>query len=168
MISMTSLQERRIKLQADLAAETERHEKAITALRHETSENETLIAQEKAGLDHDKILLAEHVLGARGYGLGEGDKPAQVRAAIADILDGCKLLRREYFATKNYDRFRSQGTRHPYGYGPSHGSVNFQIGLSDPVRKRIREGGSLTADEIEAAVYYLTCIAQIEAATVKV
>lgn len=165
-MDISALQLRIIELDSQLSVEAKRHAEAYAALLAARGECLTQINNVKSGLDEKKLLLAEHVIYARVFGAGEGEKSWAVQAAITDILNGCGRIRNEYFGTKNYDRFYSQGLICEYGRGPRHGAVNFSIGLKREPRKRLLSGGVLTSDEIEAAVYYLTFLRVIEAARV--
>ncbi len=118
------------------------------------------IEQRKAGLDESKILLAEHAIYVTGIYGPFGDDQAAVNAAISDIADGCTKegygrLRSDGLGTKTYDRFSHQRCDCSYSCGPRHGSIVFQIGLKREVRGRLEGGGELTADEKDAAIYYL-------------
>lgn len=78
--------------------------------------------------------------------------------AISDAIcsiqtDGSMALVSEYIGVKNYAHFGDQRSDHPYGYGPSHGSIVFSIGRQ--ARSESRESGIvLGADEI----YALECL----------
>lgn len=115
------------------------------------------------GLDAAKIELADHVIYVRGDYERAGQDRAQCREdAIRELLAGGGRLRTEYCGTKSYDRWHGQWSCHPYGMGPSHGSIIFEIGMQRTVR-----GRDLTADEIDAAVYYLRNLERIQAASRK-
>lgn len=115
------------------------------------------------GLDAAKIELADHVIYVRGDYERAGQDRAQCREdAIRELLAGGGRLRTEYCGTKNYERWRGQLSGHPYGMGPRHGSIVFEIGMQRTVR-----GRDLTADEIDAAVYYLRNLERIQAASRK-
>lgn len=138
-----------------LQAATKEWERQRDGILSEIRICQELIEQAKSGLDDAKILHAEHVIYAGGKFGPIGDDAATVQEAIADIAAGCPKLRHEYFGTKNYDRWTHQRSNHTYGYGPSHGSIVFEIGLPGPVRDRLRNGGELTPEEKDAAIYYL-------------
>ena len=117
----------------------------------ELSEKEKVVSE---GLDLEKIELGKKVLYIHGnpYQRCQDTKSdgsnTLAKLAIADILDGCKHLRREYFGQKRYEGYH-QRSDHSYGYGPSHGSIVEEVGL----RNREKE---LSEEEVEAAVYFLT------------
>lgn len=52
--------------------------------------------------------------------------------AIEDLRRGAPRLSRGYFGVKAYDRWDSQRHDSGYGFGPSHGSIWFRIGLRRP------------------------------------
>ena len=142
--------------------------RAENHLNTEIRSREILIAQQEAGLDLAQISLAETVVFATDYAKG-GDDRASARAdAIKYFVSGAPLspngygnLRWEFFGTKSYDCWHGQRTDCEYGFGPSHGSIIFLIGMVEAVRKR-----ELTAEECEAAVYYLTNLRRIQDAKV--
>ena len=80
------------------------------------------------------------------------------RSAIRDAMNKLTRdgMRREYVGIKNYDSFGDQGSDHPYGMGPRHGSIVFAVNRS--IRDR-----ELTEQELEDALYYLNAYEQIEA-----
>jgi hypothetical protein len=135
--------------------EKQRHESEMKSLDNARLAARRIVEASTAGLDSDKIQLAETVIYAQGN-YGHGDDFAAVKEAISDIANGCKNLRVEYFGTKNYAHWFHQGTQHGYGYGPSHGSVVFSIGLLPEARRR-----DLTPDEADAAIYYLSNIGKV-------
>lgn len=127
---------------------------------------QTSLARAEAGLDLDKIALAETVIYATDYARGGTDRNSARQDAIKQISTGEPIspysdLRRHYFGTKNYDGWRGQREDHQYGYGPRHGSTCFEIGLLAEARKR-----DLTDAEREAAVYYLVNLERVQAARV--
>lgn len=118
------------------------------------------LAVDAVGLDRQKIERARNVLEIRGsFSRGGDERASVVRDAINVLLDGKPDLRTKYFGTKSYDRWHGQRSDHCYGYGPKHGSVIFAIGLRGDYRE-----ADLTPKEVEACVYFLTCIEAIEAA----
>ena len=139
-----------IKLDVQIEEEKWRHENEMRVLNAaKTAATEIRIAA-TAGMDTAQLQLAETVLYVKGD-FGHGDDYLAVQEAIKDIAEGCTLLRQEYIATKNYGRWYHQGTGHPYGFGPKHGYVVFEIGLVPAARNR-----KLTPAEADAAIYYLS------------
>jgi hypothetical protein len=118
----------------------------------------------RKGLNPEVIALAETVLSVRGnYERAGGESAGAVRDAITDLADngGARLADRT-FGVKDYDRWTGQRCDCSYGCGPRHGSVTFDIGLNEEVRRRVREGAGLTEDETEAAIYYLANLKEIQ------
>ena len=118
----------------------------------------------RQGFDLEKIELAKTILFVHGnpYALTDdshGDRNPIALEAIRDLLGGCKVLRREYFGNKRYERFYQSGTW-SYFCGPTYGHVVDEVGLKESARKR-----ALAPDEVEAAVYYLTIYNQLKDAT---
>lgn len=153
-MTLTQIEKARTEAKDKLKAATEANRNAERALQWEINE---LNRQEKMaldGVDLTKIQLGEHVLSVDMRESLRGDDRAEIADAITDLTKGAPTLKREYFATKNYDRWDHQGIGScHYGYGPSHGSVVFSIGLSDALLGKNER--DLTADEIEAAIYLL-------------
>jgi len=127
----------------------------------------TLISQSASGLDVEKIALAETVLYTTAYSKGGEDRASARQDAIDQLaLHGGGQLWDEFYGTKAYAHWYGQRSDHRYGLGPKHGSVVFQIGLTQAARQRVPQ--ELTAQEIEAAVYYLTNLERIQAAAEQV
>lgn len=155
---------------ADLRVQLAAFEKATAAhvadLKRQIADRQTLLNQTEAGLDRSAIELAETVLVVTDYSRG-GDERNHARQKAIQWLSsqtpacGYGSLRYEYFGTKNYDRWNGQAVSCQYGYGPSHGSVCFSIGLTKQARER-----DLTPEEADAAIYYLLNIERIQAARV--
>lgn len=159
MASISKIIKERLALEAELKAMTESFERRKNELTQQIGkckEQEQIVS---SGLDLEKIELGKKVL----YVYGNPYKRCQdtksdgsntlAKLAIADILDGCKHLRKEYFGQKRYEGYH-QRRDHPYGLGPSHGSIVEEVGL----RNREKE---LSDEEVEAAVYYLTVWQQL-------
>lgn len=120
-------------------------------------------------LDLDKIHLAESLLEIRGYfGEGEGEKISVVDDAIKQLATNIAIrpvysdLWETFFGTKNLRSYRSQRCDCKYGFGPRHGSINFSVGLKSSVRSRKPQ--TLSDEEREACIYYLTKLESIEKA----
>ncbi len=151
------------RLSAELALHEADAKKRSAELTGEISAHRTVMARVEAGLDLDKIALAENFLGVTDYSRG-GDERNNARqdaikwfAGTLDMRNGYADLRSVYFGTKNYDRWSGQRADHSYGMGPRHGSTCFSIGLREDARKR-----DLTDDEREAAIYYLLNLEAIQ------
>ena len=129
----------------------EQEKKKVEEYIKELSDKEKVVAE---GLDLDKIEIGKKVLSIKGNPYTHcqdthmNGSNTLAKLAIADILDGCKHLRTEFFGQKRYAGFH-QRSDHRYGYGPSHGDIVESVGLRDPNKE-------LTEEEVEAAVYFLT------------
>ncbi len=132
----------------------------ITSLMAQLTEAKTAYGASAAGLDDGRIQIAKPLIYRRGWYDGSGEQKSCVQDFIHWLVTGesCTDPRNEYFGTKNYDRWYSQRSDHPYGMGPRHGSTNFAIGLAREARER-----DLTDTEREALAYYLENIAGIDA-----
>lgn len=151
--------------QADVAAHDEAAAKKRAELTNKIASIKEAIGLQSAHLDQAKIATAETVLSISGlYSDGGTDRASCVADAIKQIATGAALgpykdLWREYFGTKRYDGWYGQRSDHLYGYGPRHGSIIFRVGVRDGLRKKQAE---LSADEVEACVYYLTNLERIQ------
>lgn len=151
------------RLTTELAAHEVAAKAESTRLSNEIAAHRTIVARSEAGLDSDKIVLAETILRVSDYSSG-GDERNSARqdaikwfAGTLDSRNGYADLRNVYFGTKNYDRWVGQRADHSYGMGPRHGSTCFSIGLLERARRR-----DLTDEEREAAIYYLVNLEAIQ------
>lgn len=159
---------RRNELVAQRTQADKDHEKSQKVLTNEiVSLNEQLRIIELQ-LDAAKIQLAEQVIYVKGAYIPAGDDTEKVQSAINDLADGCSKtgyghLRTEYFGCKNYDRWYHQGSNHSYGFGPSHGSIVFEIGLKPTMLENLKTR-EMTTEERDAAIYYLLNLKPIQLA----
>lgn len=157
----------------DLRRQLADHEKATglesARLKGEIVARQTILNTAEAGLDNDKIALAQTVLKVRGlYAKGGEDRASVIQDAVSWLatqkvekigswgpytING---LDSADFGTKSYDRWHGQRSDHEWG-GPRHGTIIFQVGLIDRQRK-------LTEEEREAAIYYLLNLERAQAA----
>lgn len=75
--------------------------------------------------------------------------------AIADVRRGAPFMQRSYYGVKSYDAWPSQRADCQYGYGPSHGSIWFRIGLRS---RTAIEAVPLDETDRVACVRYLTAL----------
>lgn len=141
---------RKIELNRQQSILTKEYQETLKTI---TTEYDSLERLEKAAMNDlniDYIQIAESVMYVHGnpYGLTD-DRGFIADAAISDIANGCKKLKKEYFGNKVYSGYY-QRCDCEYGYGPSHGGIRDEIGLKSDVRKR-----ELTSDEKDACIYYL-------------
>lgn len=156
----------------EMMAALSAHETAAAAeasrLKEEIRKRREVLNFAQDGIDHAKVALAKSIIEVRGqYSRGGADRASCVSDAIKQVATGKPLgayvdLLRQFFGTKNYDRWIGQRCDCEYGYGPRHGSIVFAIGFTAAVRKR--EPFELTDDEAEAAIYYLVNLERIQAA----
>lgn len=146
------------KLLAKHEADVERDRKRLSALIREESVTLALLA---SGFDEEKIALAEGVLRVYGkYAKAGEERDSVIKDAIAWLSGesvGYRGLAKEYFGTKDYDRWHGQRSDHAYGYGPSHGCIIFSVGLLPSAR-----AGVLSEAQKDAAIYYLMNIQAIQ------
>ncbi|WP_182056545.1 hypothetical protein [Pantoea sp. ME81] len=108
-----------------------------------------------AGLDEEMVKRGMAVI-SFGEVKGISERKSCVRDAMDDLANGATALKTEYFGTKDYAHWSDQRCDCAYGYGPSHGSVVFRIGL-----KHDYQGKDLNPDDIECAIYCLLNIDKI-------
>lgn len=137
------------------------YKKEFSRLTNIRDEARSLINLAGQSIDITKVQLAETIIAVNKY-TGEGEQNSCVADAIRQFSSGQPLkyndLWKTYFGTKNYDQWSSQRSDHEYGYGPRHGSTNFSISVR--TKKKQNE---LTPDEVEAVIYYLTNLSNIQA-----
>lgn len=151
-----------------LLAETE---KKAVGLRQEIKLSSEIMALFESGLDYDKINRAEHVVHVSDLGNGATERRECIADAIKQFAtgkpeNGYQDLWTQYFGTKNYAHWRDQRVNCEYFMGPRHGSVVFRVETTAAARKRSQ--ADLTPDEVEAAIYYLTRIEDIQKAKASV
>jgi hypothetical protein len=150
-------------MHAELAEHEAAAKKKTADLQQRLAALQTSLNQGAAGLDLDKIALAETVIYATDYSRGGAERGGAVKDAIKFLATGEPLrtpygdLRREYFGTKNYAHWSGQRSDHTYGCGPRHGSTCFEVGLRTSARNR-----DLTEAERDAAIYYLLNLPAIQ------
>lgn len=159
----------------ELSEALEAHIKASreeeSRLRHEIEKRLAVLNMAEAGIDTEKVALAETILIVSDYSLGGADRESARLDAIKQLSTGKPIrphygdLWKVYFGTKNYDRWHGQRCDCEYGYGPRHGSICFTIRITEQARKRGQD--DLTADEVEAAIYYLLNLERIQEAARK-
>lgn len=137
-------------------------------LRGQIKQRANVLASAEQGLDLEKVRLAKTVVYVNGsYDRAGDDRASVIHDAIRQLATGEPIrqfygdLWSHYFGTKNYDRWSGQRSDHQYGYGPGHGSIVFRVGVIEDVRKT-RTQADLTAEEVEAAIYYLTNIKRVQ------
>jgi hypothetical protein len=157
-------------LRLDLQKHLDEATKQETFLRGQIQARVNVLESAADGIDHDKVTLAKTVLSIRGtYAKAGEDRKSVISDAVKQLSTGEPArphygdLWQYYFGTKSYDRWHGQRSDHPYHMGPGHGSIIFSVELTDRVRKN-RTHADLTADEIEAAIYYLMNLERVQAA----
>lgn len=148
------------ELRAELLAHREassRREREITNEMNECAKRLSLL---NAGLDTQKVAIARAVIDVGDYSRRGEDGNGARLDAIDEIAKGGGRLWAETFGVKNYAHWCGQRSDHTYGYCPKHGSVVFGIGLLRTVR--LRNPQTLTDAEIEAALYLLINLEQIQ------
>ncbi|NTG73259.1 hypothetical protein G6M02_07940 [Agrobacterium rhizogenes] len=158
---------RDLEIHLDVA---KRHE---AELREQIRQCAAVLASSADGIDYDKVELAKTVIYVHGsYARAGEDRASVIADAMKQIATGEPVrkvygdLWLRYFGTKNYDRWSGQRSDHPYFMGPGHGSIVFEVGLVEKVRKE-RQWADLSAAEIEAAIYYLVNLERVQAAEQK-
>lgn len=167
--SLTDAVQRQLALQTELKALKEETADRIKALEAQIVACQRFREFSGEGLDQEKIALAQTVVSVFGrYEDGGKDRDSVLSDAIRQFATGAPVRQRYgdlwhvYFGTKNYADWRGQREDHDYGYGPRHGATVFAIRLRDEVRKAPQY--NLTAEQIEACIYFLTNLPRVEAA----
>lgn len=152
-----------------LSAHIDAAKREEARLRDEIRARRSVLEMSAAGIDFEKVAIAKTIISVGGTYVNGGDDRASVVAdAIRQLATGAPIrqvygdLWRVRFGTKSYDRWHGQRCDCDYGMGPSHGSIIFAVGLTNAARKR--PYADLTPPEIEAAIYYLTNLARVQAA----
>lgn len=169
-MTLTTAAQEMYQLRQQLEQHLADAKKGEDELRRQIRERANILASAEHGLDLEKIALAKTVIYVRGaYERAGEDRASVINDAIKQLATGEPVrqvygdLWQRYFGTKNYDRWSGQRSDHPYFMGPGHGSICFEVGIVESVRDK-RKQSDLTADEIEAAIYYLTNIPRVQEA----
>ena len=159
MHTIAELERSKASVLLEIEQENKRHTQKLEDLKHELDYCQREINIILNNLDSGKILHAEHMLDIGGlYKNAGSERQAVVEKAIAALLKGGGILLQEYVGTKDYAHFHGQAVSCKYGYGPTHGSVIFKIGLTRAARMK----DSFTEDEISDGVYYLRNLERIQ------
>lgn len=157
---MNTLKEIISRRQALTAKNAQKHKEhsawcvRFTAELQELQQQESLLA---AGVDLERLNHGEHVIYIRGdYRKVGGEASSCIAAAKTDLAAGAPRLKKQYFGAKDYAHFRGQRCDCTYGFGPTHGSIVFAIGLTDAARNM-----DLTDEMIEDALYVLANIDKV-------
>lgn len=165
---------------AEQVEEATSHQRKVAAIDARIADCARIINATERGMDSDQYVTARSIIAlqwtrtatdadrnrsryASSWTPNTGphrEATAEVRRcfqqAIEEIRGGTLgHLRREYYGVKQYEHWASQESGHPYGYGPTHGSVWFRIGLT---REFMRRSDPLTEAEIIACVNYLAAV----------
>lgn len=146
-----SAAQRKAELQADLLEQ----ERIIDVTEAGVSPALFQEARTLVNIQWDKVpwsRCADHPTGRR---LASADVNECFDDAIDDFRQGPNRLLGGFFGVKRYDRWESQRSDHPYGYGPRHGYIWFSIGLNHEAASRLRGGGLLSESEKLAAIGWL-------------
>lgn len=160
MKTLSELERRKGEIEASIAGEKKRHESTVSAYNSELADVQRQIGLKLHGLDTELVSLARTVIYWGKYSRGGCDRQSVIDDAVKDLLEGAPKLRQNFFGTKDYAHWSGQRSDHSYGFGPSHGSTVFSVGLTQEARKR-----DLTPNEIDAAIYVIRNIERIETAT---
>jgi hypothetical protein len=155
----------KMKRQIELRRELTQHIEAAKTREGELRQSIRSVQREidlaSAGIDKAQIDLAKMVIFVRGSFERAGeDRESVVADALYQIATnsvpaGRQSLDQENYGTKDYDRWSGQRCDCEPFMGPRHGSIVFQVGITDALRRR---GGvaAMTDDEREAAAYLLS------------
>jgi hypothetical protein len=141
----------------------ERHDRAEVQKAHEL--DMAARARRIAELEHERDLMmgssitSEQIALARSLVYIEGriseSAGGAFQAAVDALAAGGRGLLRRYIGAKRYEHFH-QRCDCEYGYGPTHGSVVFAVGLTREARERLDQtAGQLLPHERDAVVRWL-------------
>jgi len=155
------------ELQSELKAHRVSSEHREARIKEEIRKCSEVLRASAEGIDNDTVKLAKTVLNISDYAKGGKERASCVSDAIKQLSTGDPIRQTysdlwvTYFGTKNYDRWSGQRSDHQYNYGPRHGGICFSVGLTKSVRSR--DPRALSAEETEAAIYYLVNLERIQA-----
>jgi len=132
-----------------LEEENRRHKLSVERCEARIKEIKKLKMMLLQDIDLQKIDIAKSVLYIKG--LRHNFDDGLTKKAINGIAKNDGKIYREYYGVKNYEGFIHQGNDCEYGYGPSHGTIVFSIGLRNPNRQ-------LTEEETECCLYCLNIL----------
>lgn len=154
------------ELKREIETLTKEHEVRLAQMNAELVALQRKAAAMEAGVSASDYEVATEILyvkwPAGDYRRRSGIGDAFDRA-IGIIQNGGHWLLHQFVGLKQYDRWSSQDSDHPYGYGPRHGHIWFEIGMMASAR-RSRLGmhpetdEPLTPEEILACVRYLRAV----------
>lgn len=138
------LVERRVVLKDEINDLKARFKQDLRVLegKLEPLERAVAVAEHPHGISVVQFQLARAILildwGRDSQGRRRTDREIQpvIETAIGHLRLGGSILRRTYVGLKQYDRWSAQEVQCEYGYGPSHGSVWFRIGMMEQYRRR--------------------------------
>ena len=146
----------------EIKEERTRHMAAMAELEEKLAALAARCSVLSAGLDADRIARGREVVVVRGM-VTPGERAKVVDDACVAVAEGGGRLRREFFGTKNYDRWHNQRCDCVYGYGPRHGSIVFSVGIDRRFRDRWA-AGELAPEDVDAALYYLNNLDAVQVA----
>lgn len=170
MKTLTEIIQRRDALAVERFTRVKAHEAFLRTNDQELRDLQFAESLLTAGIDLERIGRARAVVYGQGQlkeRPGRGSLDSDTRAKVitdakSDIAQGAPRLLLEYFGVKNYEAFGDQRADCPYGLAPRHGSIVFQIGLTESARKQLSGGEPLSEEQIEDALYFLTNLGAIE------
>lgn len=167
-MELTSAAQEMYQLRKDLEQHIASAKAREDELRSQIKQRANVLASAEQGLDLEKVRVGKTVVYVRGsFDRAGDDRASVIHDAIRQLATGEPVrevygdLWQRYFGTKSYDRWHGQRSDHAYFMGPGHGSIIFEVGLVQSVREN-RTQADLTAEEIEAAIYYLTNIKRVQ------
>lgn len=164
------------EIEREKAASVAEHAKHIAALDAESSSNQEIVRVAEGGFNPEEFVIAHAILAIQwprtpGRNQRMGDYPWTgprreldsnmrdcLREARAELRLGVKKMRIGYYGIKSYDQWSSQRNDSQYGYGPTHGSIWFSIGLTSQARTELGQSVELSDAEVIACVNWLTAI----------
>lgn len=151
-MNLLTVEQQLIEKMNDMNRIHEQYKRDMSRIENEIEELRRVKSILMSGLDLEKVKQAVAIINIEGLKTGKYNGRC-VTEAIKDIADGTDKMAKEYFGVKDYAHWSDQSSDHPYGYGPTHGSITFSVGY-----KRDFRGGILNDEQRECCLYYLNVL----------
>lgn len=133
---------KRDQLEATITKVTRVYESEMGHLKSELRQVNAVLNVAENGVDPEQFMVARQVLEVHWSknSYEQRRNCDEVKKAIDDAIEelrhGGRKLHTRQVSIKAYDRWAAQRTDSDYGYGPTHGSDWFKIGLTPAVRAK--------------------------------
>lgn len=134
----------------------EKYERAIREVDMKITKVKESLALDIGGVDVQRVENARRFIYI--YGLehfGPGESSLVLKALEKTIIENPNRLKTYYYGCKEYAGFDLQSIECKYGYGPTYGTVVWEIGATNMWRKGEID---LTESDLDDIMYYLQVI----------